>query len=503
MMELDRKTICEAGIEGKILMERAGAGAAGIIVDFSKSLDASHSTRYVILAGKGNNGGDAYVVARHLFEKTNSKVAIFAVCTPEELTGDARWYAQRTPGEIPCEIRKKLHREDFKQGDIIIDGLLGTGISGALREPYPQWIELVNSLDLPVVSLDLPSGLDGDNGSFSTAVRADMTVTIGLPKKGFILGRAPEILGILKCVDIGIPGKFIHEVESGTEMIFGQDIRKFLGRIPPLSHKKSRGIVSVIGGSSLFPGAPFLAACAALRSGSGLVTVAIPDKTSVLNPGMLSLISRKIPGSPKGFFSEKSIPDTLELMEESDCAIIGPGLGNGAELPSFIEKISKISKRIVFDADALNIIAKFAEKIEIPPNSVLTPHPGEMRRLLTGFGLESLIDSDRLTQASGLASKLKTVVVLKGHQTVIASSERICVNSSGTPGLASAGTGDVLAGIIATFLAQGVDPFDAAIAGVFIHGFAAELSPSGHRGLTADELISLIPAAMKKISPFA
>ena len=503
MRELDRKTICEAEIEGKILMERAGAGAAEFIAAFSESLDSSHSRRYVILAGKGNNGGDAYVVARHLLEKTNRKVAIFAVCAPEELSGDTRWHAQRTPGEIPREIRKKLHREDFKPGDIIIDGLLGTGVSGTLREPYSQWIKLVNSLDLPVISLDLPSGLNADDGSFSTAIRADMTVTMGLPKRGFILGRAPEILGILKCVDIGIPEKFVEEVESGFEMIFEQDIRKFLGRIPPLSHKKSRGTVCVIGGSSLFPGAPLLAACAALRSGSGLVTVAVPDKIEFNNPEMLALITRKIPGDSKGFFSEKSISCIIPLIGDADSAIIGPGLGNGSELPVFLGKILRMSKRTVFDADALNIFAKFAGKTKIPPNSVLTPHHGEMKRLLSGFGLGSLTDSDRLTQASALASKLKTVVVLKGHQTVIASPERVCVNSSGTPGLASAGTGDVLAGIIATFLAQDLEPFDAAVAGVFIHGLAAELSPSGHRGLIADELISLLPAAMRRISPFA
>jgi len=504
MRELDRITI-ESGIPGEALMERAGTGAGEFILEFLSSLHASHARRFVMLAGKGNNGGDAYVVARFLSRKTSIPVKIFSTCGIDELSGDAKANAEKLPGGISFEACGELKPSDFSDGDIIIDGLLGTGISGPLRKPFGQWIGTVNSLGNPVISLDIPSGLNGDNGSIAdAAVKADLTITIGMPKTGLFVGQGPATCGRLRLVDIGIPGRFIEKISSDINSIFESDVRKFLGRIDMNSHKGSRGHVFVLGGSWKYGGAPFLAGEAALRSGSGLVTVAVPES---LPPArhMLSLIVRKIPDKGSGFFSADPFPLVSKLISASDSAVVGPGISDESSVRDLVQLLSAVEKPIVFDADALNIISKNPEIIvkRIYP-SVLTPHPKEMKRLLKGFGLEKLINAERLAQATALADKTHSTVVLKGHRTIVAARGRKpYVNSSGSPALATAGSGDVLSGMIASFIAQGISSFEASMCAVFIHGLAGEEGSFGIRGLTADDLPGIIPGTMKRISPFA
>ncbi len=504
MHELDRLTI-ESGISGKTLMERAGTAAGLHILDFISSLHPSHARRIIMLAGKGNNGGDAYVAARFLSVKTSIPIKIFSACRRDELSGDAKLNADRLPSDIPCEIRSELAAGDFLDGDIIVDGLLGTGTKGALRQPYKQWIETVNASAKPVISLDIPSGLNGDDGSISgPAIRADLTVTIGLPKRGLFTGRGPDFCGRLRCVDIGISSPLIEKIPSDINAIFESDVKKFLGRLDMNSHKGSRGHVLVIGGSIKYRGAPFLSAEAALRSGAGLVTVSVPE--SVQSPLLMrSLIERKISDNGSGFFSADAFPELSSLITAADSVVVGPGIGDETSIKKLLTLISEIEKPIVFDADALNIISRNPEIItkRMYP-SVLTPHPGEMKRLLKGMDLEKMSDSDRLAQASILAEKTHSTVVLKGHRTIVAARGRkIFINSSGSPALSTAGSGDVLSGIIGSFIAQGLSTFEASICAVFIHGLAGENGKYGNRGLTADDLPGLIPETMRMISPFA
>jgi len=504
MRELDNLTI-KSGVPGEILMERAGNGAGEYILEFISSLHPTHLKRFLVLAGKGNNGGDAYVVARFLSQHTSIPVKVLSICNMNELTGDAKLNAERLPVNVYCEFRKDLNVGDFQSGDIIIDGLLGTGISGILRPPYENWIEIVNTRSLPVVSLDIPSGLNGDDGSVAgSAIITDLTIAIGLPKKGMIAGNGPELCGRIRCVDIGIPSVLIDKIGSGLEMIFGADIQKFLRRNNMNSHKGMNGHVLVVGGSRKYNGAPFLSAEAVLRTGAGLVTVAIPEKVHSIQR-MLSLIVRKIPDDGTGYFSSSSVSELVKLNECSDSVVIGPGIGDDPSVIKMIAELCNFSKPAVFDAEALNVISLHPDillKRKYP--SVLTPHPGEMKRLLKGFGLEHLIEAERPEQALGLAEKTKSVVVLKGNRTVIAEKGKpLSINSSGSPALATAGTGDVLSGMIGSFMAQGLAPFDASVCAVFIHGLAGENGKFGTRGLTADDLIELIPETMKKISPFA
>jgi hydroxyethylthiazole kinase-like uncharacterized protein yjeF len=504
MRELDKLTM-KSGVTGDTLMERAGTGAGKHILEFISSLNPSHVKRFLVLAGKGNNGGDAYVVARFLSQKSPIPVKVLSTCLMDELAGDAKLNAEKLPDTVSCEFRKDLKAGDFQPGDMIIDGLLGTGISGILRPPYETWIEIVNSRNLPVISLDIPSGLNGDDGSVAgIAIRADLTITIGLPKKGMITGNGPSLCGRIRCVDIGIPSVLIDKIGSGMEMIFDSDVRKFLGRLNMDSHKGANGHVLVAGGSRKYNGAPFLSAEAALRSGAGIITVAIPENIQSAQR-MLSLIARKIPDEGTGCFAASSTPELMKLIEKSDSVVIGPGMGDAPSTAKMMTALCDFDKPTVFDADALNIISSFPDiLLKRKSPSVLTPHPGEMTRLLKGFALDHLMEAERSAQAMGLAEKTNSVIVLKGNRTVIATAGKpLSVNSSGSPALATAGTGDVLSGMIGSFMAQGLAPFDASVCAVFIHGLAGENGKFGIRGLTADDLIGLIPETMKMISPFA
>ena len=504
MRELDKLTI-KSGVPGGVLMERAGTGAGGYILEFISSLHPSHVKRFIVLAGKGNNGGDAHVVARFLSQNSSIPVKVLSICHLNELSGDAKLNAEKLPANVPCEFRKDLKTEDFQPGDIIIDGLLGTGISGILRPPYDNWIGTVNSLNLPVISLDIPSGLNGDAGSIAGfALKADLTITIALPKKGMIAGNGPSLCGRIRCVDIGIPSGLIEKIGSGTEMIFDSDVQKFIGRLDMNSHKGANGHVLVAGGSRKYNGAPFLSAEAALHAGAGLVTVAIPESVQPIQR-MLALIVRKIPDEGTGYFSSSSVQELAKLIEKSDSVVMGPGIGDVTSVIKMMISLCNFDKPAVFDADALNIISQLPDiLLKRKSPSILTPHPGEMKRLLKGFDLEHLLEAERSAQAVGLAEKTDSVVVLKGNRTLIAAKGKpLSVNSSGSPALATAGTGDVLSGMIGSFMAQGLAPFDASVCAVFIHGLAGENGKFGMRGLTADDLPRLIPEAMKKISPFA
>ena len=501
MRDLDARTINEAGIPGATLMETAGVGAAEYIIDYASSLYPKHVKRFIILAGKGNNGGDGYVVAKFLQENYQTEVVIYSVCSSDELTGDAEFHADLIKNSIDIIVGEV---PVFKKGDIIIDALLGTGTQGALRPPYDAWIAAVNASGMPVIALDIPSGMNGDDGSVTTdAVTADITVTMGLPKRGMLFGKGPELCGEVKCVDIGIPAQYTAETESDIDMIFDRDI-SCLHRRPANSYKNKNGNLLVIGGSRDYPGAPFLTAKAAMRSGAGLVTVAVPQSAAISIPEMHSLIIRRVQDAGTGTFSEDSADELNELISNADAIVIGPGITTANEVIEMLDAVIDIDKSVVWDADALNILSSNQSLIVRESETVFTPHTGEMQRLLRGFNLTSALTQDRISQAVALTEKTGAVTVLKGNNSIIASSGKpVAVNSSGSPSLATAGSGDVLTGIIGALIAQGIEAFDAAKFAVFIHGLAGEQTSLGIRGLTADDLIDLIPVAMQQISPFA
>jgi NAD(P)H-hydrate epimerase len=505
MRSLDQKTIQEYGTSSFDLMECAGLNAGLEIIDYIKNIDHKHVKRFVILAGKGNNGGDGYVVARYLLEHSLSEVLIYAVCGIHDLEGAAARHAGKLKGSVKIEVKETLAKNDFQSGDIIIDALLGTGSKGSLKKPFDNWVKVVNASGLPVIALDIPSGLDGDTGKVcGGGILADLTITIGLPKKGLVLGAGPEQCGLLKVADIGIPDEYIEKVETDFEIYTARDAARLISRLPMNSHKNTRGSVLVIAGSKDYFGAPFLAALSALRSGSGLVRVAIPQNGQPADSRCFSLIIKRVQDNGSGSFCERSIKELEPLIAVSGAVVIGPGIGQNRDLVPFLSYLCTIDKPMVLDADALNMISQIPEIFKEKESTILTPHPGEMHRLLDAFDLSECLNSDRITQAKTLAEATGATVVLKGHRSVIASPDgRVAVNSSGGPALATAGSGDCLTGVIASFIANEIDYFEAAAAAVYIHGLAGELSYFGNRGLIADDIPMLIADAMKKISPFS
>lgn len=502
MRELDCRTITEAGISGATLMDRAGTGAALEVLELARSLPPRHARRFVVLAGRGNNGGDAWVVARRLAERSSLPVRLIALCPPQELSPDARHHAEQLPATVACEIRQLPTDHEFAIGDIVIDGLLGLGVTGAPRAPVDAWITAVNASGLPVVALDLPSGLNGDDGSAELAIQADLTLTMGLPKRGLILNRGPQLCGRLRQIELGLPQAFTASEKSDLEMTFAADVRPLLPRLAMDTHKTRRGRLLVIGGSAHYLGAPHLTARAALRGGAGLVTLVLPQSAGVL-PHQAAIVVHRLPDDGHGNFSKESVAPLEEMMAEADAMVVGPGLGSAPSVLELLLTILGHEVPLVLDADALNHLAGRVELAERPWPTVLTPHPGEMMRLLSGFSLDPLKKADRLTQARGLVAHLTATVVLKGHRTIVAAPDQPArINTSGCPALATAGSGDVLAGFLGAFLAVSeVTAHEAATAAVFLHGLAGELWPSAQRSLTADDLVELLSLAIREVSP--
>ncbi len=506
MQDLDRRTIA-AGVSGEELMEGAGTGAFEEICYYIRDLPDRHVQRFVILAGKGNNGGDGHVIARLLVEHLPEfETEVISTCQVAELTGDARLNAERLPPPVKFTVADGLTDEYLREGTIFIDCLLGTGIRGEVREPYAGIIHSLNESGLPVIAIDIPSGVDADTGAVSNAaVRADLTITMAVPKSGLILGAGWEHCGRLRCVDIGIPPAFVEEKTAVCEAVLAADVRPLLSRLPKTAHKGDMGRVLILGGSTDYPGAPVLAGIGALRAGGGLVTVAYPESIAgALYARENALIRAVIADAGAGCHTPATAAAARAMADRNDVVVVGPGLGSSDDSLEFVREVLGVEKPMILDADGLRVLALDNGVLPRSPTTVLTPHPGEMQRLLRACGREPLLEKDRMTQAAAAAKALNAYVVLKGSGTVIAAPDGAVVfNTSGSVALASGGTGDVLTGIIAAFMCRYHDPFAAVKLGVFVHGLAAELAPHGVRNFIADDLAGLLGKAMHEISPLA
>jgi NAD(P)H-hydrate epimerase len=510
MLALEQLALKEHDLSGFKLMETAGMRAAEEIINFSKILAKNHAKRIVLLAGKGNNGGDAYAAARFLADSFDGKIVIYAICKINDLTTDAVAHAKKLPDTVTVINKEELNKNDFLSGDIIVDGLLGTGIKGIVKAPYNQWIAAVNSSALPVIALDVPSGLNADTGEEEgESILADCTITMGFPKRGLFRGHGIVRSGTIRVVDIGLPAYFENLINSEDTTILeintAADAAKILTRLPIDSHKNSRGTVLIVASSKEYSGSAILAATASLRAGSGLVRLAIPESAHLTGNYPQALIVKRIKDNGEGFFAQQSIAELMELVECSDAIVFGPGIGQNHSLVPCLNYLCSLEKPLVIDADALNIISQVPEMLRGKESNILTPHPGEMKRLMNAFDLSDYLNQPRELQAKALAEATDCTIVLKGHRTVIASPDgRIKINLTGGPMLATAGSGDCLAGIIGALLAgEESDIFEIAAAGVYIHGIAGEISRYGYRGMIADDIPLLLPEAMKQISPFA
>jgi hydroxyethylthiazole kinase-like uncharacterized protein yjeF len=507
MQEIDRRTIHETGIPGIVLMENAGRGVAEVI---AQRFAAVPSPRALVLAGKGNNGGDGYVIARHL-QGRGWRVATLVLAERKGIQGDAATalsMLERCGGQVEFldsdgALGKKLGASGGFT--VIVDALFGTGLAKPVAGIFRQAIDWLNSQTSPVVAVDIPSGIDASTGQIlGAAVKASLTVTFAFVKIGQISYPGAGLVGELVTVDIGIPPHVSGSVSATCLLIDAQQGRRLLPVRNCDGHKGTFGHLLVVAGSTGKCGAAVMSAESGLRGGAGLVTLACPRSVQPVIASRLTEVMTAPVADFNGEISLQSLDDLLALAHGKQALAIGPGLGLGEEVGVLIRRfLQDTDLPVVVDADGLTALCGHIDLLGrlAGRQVVLTPHPGEMSRL-TGLTTAE-IQADRYNTARNFAMHHQVVLVLKGARTLTASPDgRVHVNSTGHAGLASGGMGDVLTGLIGSLLAQGLTALDAATLGVFLHGLAADrlLSSFGDAGLLATDIIRELPATRQALS---
>lgn len=504
MQALDRRAIIEGHIPGTTLMEKAGAE---VVASLAHTWGNPRGRTITVFCGKGNNGGDGFVVAR-LLHRHRAKVKVLAMAPVSDMTRDAAtMYRQfvRTAGKS-CVSRftSKLQVQPLLQdSDFVVDALFGTGLSADITGPYAEAIDAINEARRPVASIDLPSGLHADTGRMlGRAVQATLTITLALPKVGLYLNDGIDCAGKVHIVDINIPQSYVDALDSRITLLTDTFVRTALPVRKPSSHKGTFGHAGLIAGSVGKTGAAAMAAKAALRIGTGLVTVAVPATVNdVLEAKLLEAMTAPMPETKARTFARSAFERLSAFIAARSAVAIGPGLTTHPETVDLVQALVKnLHRPAVLDADALNALAGRASLLtecKTPP--ILTPHPGEMARLEPDATPQS-VNADRLGTAGRFARERGVFVVLKGARTVIARPDgAITICPTGNPGMATGGTGDVLTGMMVGLLAQGLQSWEAACAATYLHGYAGDLAASvrGQAGLIAGDVIDQIPHALK------
>ena len=498
MRELDRAAIGDYGIPGAVLMENAGAGAVRAILEKWPSI-----RRVAIVSGSGNNGGDGYVIARHLINRGVEAVT-FLMADREKIRGDARInldvLARMNAPLASVKSEKDLERlrAGLSAYDLIVDAVFGTGLAKELTGIHAKCVEVLNSANLPICAVDIPSGLCSDTGRpLGCATRADLTCTYGLRKIGQVIYPGAEYVGKLVLVDIGLPRDMVERLAGQNRLLSASYVRGLLPSRKPDAHKGDFGHLLVVAASPGKTGAAAMCAEAAVRSGAGLVTVAVPASlNAILEVKITEAMTLPIADGGSGYIASEAWRDMDGAVKRATALAIGPGIATELGTKEFFfELIAKTKTPMVIDADGLNILATKPTALKKSgARTVLTPHPGEMARLLGISNAE--VQADRIGAARMLAEKTGATVLLKGARTIVAAPDGvIAVNPTGNAGMASGGTGDVLTGIIGALLAQGLKPFDAACAGAWIHGRAGDIAALdiGEISLKAGDLIDALP----------
>jgi hydroxyethylthiazole kinase-like uncharacterized protein yjeF len=510
MRNIDKKTIEGIGIPGLELMEKAGKGVA---LAAKEMLGEIKNKKVIIFCGRGNNGGDGFVVGRYLSE-WGAQVEFFLTANRGEVKGDAKTNLKKAE-EMGLPINEVLKKEEIPsmiETDLIVDALFGTGFAGEINGYIKDIVELINSSDAPVISVDIPSGLHADTGQFiGPCIKAERTVTMALPKMGHFFFPGKEMSGKVSVVDIGVPPHVIEEENIKLNLITQQEVKEVLPKRPGDAYKGTCGRVVLIAGSTGLTGAASLASLSSLRAGAGMAILGIPQTLNpILEMKLTEVMTKPLPDvRKKGALALRGLGEIRELLKWGDCCAIGPGLGQHFETLELVRRLlSKIDMPTVIDADGLNAIAKdvsILKQCQAP--LILTPHIGELSRL-NGVPIGE-IAKDRIKYASDFAKEYNCVLVFKGAPTIISEpGGQTYVNPTGNAGMATAGSGDVLTGIIVGLLAQmlmlrkGEDirkiMLDSACVGVYIHGLTGDLAKEekGEMGMIAGDMMEKIPDAL-------
>jgi len=501
MKEMDRRASSEYLIPSIVLMENAGLQTVNRIVDI---LAGVHERKIIILVGRGNNGGDGLVIARHLIN-AGAQVDIFMCAEASDLSPDAsinyRILERMNGNFFPLRQETDLNRfmRALMMADMVVDAIYGIGFKGSLGPFESQLAKLVNQSKAMVLAVDIPSGLEADTGRVhAEAIKANYTVTFALPKLGLILGSGQNYVGDLTVADISIPRALLRDDRVKQQVITEEMIKVHFKPRARESHKGSYGHALVIGGSRGMSGAPVMSSWAALRSGAGLVTLAVPETLlGALDTIVPEVMSRGLPATIEGAIAREARPVIENLLGTASVCAIGPGMSRYSDANVVVRSVlEKAGISVLIDADGLNALqgdAGILKDRQVPV--VITPHPGEMSRL-TKLSVEE-IQHERLETSRYYAREWGITIVLKGNNTVIDHpSGQVYVNVNGNPGMATAGSGDVLSGIITGLIAQGLKPPDAAVAGVYLHGRAGDFAAlhTGQRAMVATDIIhSLAP----------
>ena len=491
--EMERVAIEERGIDSLTLMTHAARAVA-------EAVKASKRKRIVFLCGTGKNGGDGFAAAQMLIE-AGQDVTVYALGDPAKRAPETAHYAAAYTGEV-----RTAPDDGILRADAVVDALFGLGFHGALEGAYKAAVELANrrrGLTGPFrIAVDIPSGVNADTGAVEgEAFQANLTVTFTLPKPGLYLLPGASYAGRVMVAGVGVPPDLIARAKAA----FGTVDRMLADTVMPLrrvdAHKGDFGRLLVCGGCAEYPGAPVFAANAAVRTGAGLVTLALPGGLfPVVAPKLSEAMPRRCAEDAGGRFAPEALPTLLTLQDASQAVVIGPGLGRSDALTKMVPALMAAGKSpVVVDADGIFALAQHMDVLQTLSRAViLTPHDGEFARM---FGdMPPKAGPERLECARRFAVLNRCILVLKGYRTIIASPDGMTwVNTTGNPGMAKGGSGDVLAGMLGSLLAQGLSPIHAACLAVYFHGAAGDAAANsiGEYGMTPTDMIGAIPGVLR------
>lgn len=509
--EMDRQTIELFGLPGRVLMENAGRGAARVLMEkFIDPLTDISSKHVAIAAGRGNNGGDGFVIARYLAH-AGVPVTVYLLSESRRLSGDAaaNFNLLAVLGipvkEITDENGLNQVKTEMAHHQLWVDAIFGTGLNSEVKGFFKSVIDFINQLNRPVFAVDIPSGLHTDLAKpCGTCIRADVTVTFAFAKIGHIQLPGADYTGELHIIDIGIPPHIVENVPPHHHLISKETTTSLIKPRACDIHKGGTGHVLVIAGSPGKTGAAALTAMSALRTGAGLVTLGIPKSLNLIVESLaLEVMTVPLPETETGMHTDQSIETIKGLLAGKKCLALGPGLGTDKKTKALIHRlIQECPLPMIIDADGLNNLADNPDiLLKRQSEIILTPHPGEMARLAGTTPKE--VQENRMAIAKKFAETYNVHLVLKGARTLIAHPDgHIYINPTGNPGMASAGMGDVLTGMIAGFLSQGYSPQETAQLAVFLHGHAADTlaASKGPYGYIASDVMDNLPETISGLT---